>query len=142
MFQHGPTTTSSRYEEPNIGNCPCSKQWDLGYDKLLSNLSAPKLQSHRLCKMFKILHNLISFPSSVFVPRPSRCWSNVIFQPFAHTNCFCTHLYLVPFLLGIRCQLTLLMHLLYLHLKHCIHALKTESTMGDKTLPALTIISN
>ena len=38
----------------------------------------------------------------------------------------CTHLYLVLFLLGIHCHLTLLMHLLldYLHLKHCIHALK------------------
>jgi len=33
---------------------------------------------------------LISFPSSVFVPRPSRCQPNVyfFFQPFAHTNRF------------------------------------------------------
>jgi len=67
----------------------CSKQWDL---ELLSNFSVPNLQSrqlhHKLCTMFKIIHNLISFPSSVFVPRPSRCRSNVFFQPFAHSNCF------------------------------------------------------
>ena len=65
----------------------CSKQWDLGYDE-----SVPNLQSHwvhhKLCTMFKIVHNLISFPPSVFVPRPSRCRSNVYFQPFARTNCF------------------------------------------------------
>ena len=40
------------------------------------------------CTMFKIVHNLISFPPSVFVPRPSICRSNVYFQPFARTNCF------------------------------------------------------
>ena len=70
----------------------CSKQWDLGYDQLLSNFSVPNLQSrrlhHKLCTMFKIIHNLIPFPSSVFVPHPSRCQSNVFFQPFACTNCF------------------------------------------------------
>ena len=70
----------------------CSKQWDLRYDKLLSNFSLPNLQArrlhHKLCTMFRIVHNLISFPSSIFVPRPSRCWSNVFFQPFAHTNWF------------------------------------------------------
>ena len=106
----------------------CSKQWDLGYDELLSNFSVPNLQSHRLhhkrCTMFKIVHCLISFPSSVFVPHPSRCRSNVYIQPFAPPTVFCTHSYLVLFLLGIHCQLMLLMHLLYLHLKHCIHALK------------------
>ena len=47
-----------------------------------------------------------------------------IFNHLLAPTVFCTHLYLVPFLLGIRCQLMLLMHLLYLHLKHCIHALK------------------
>ena len=46
---------SSRYEEPNIGNCPCSKEWDLGYDELLSNFSVPKLQSHWISEMFKKL---------------------------------------------------------------------------------------
>jgi len=38
----------------------CSKQWDLGYDELLSNFSVPNLQSrrlhHKLCTMFKIVH--------------------------------------------------------------------------------------
>ena len=36
----------SGYEKPNIGNCSCSKQWDLGYDELLSNFSVPILQPH------------------------------------------------------------------------------------------------
>ena len=110
----------------------CSKQWDLGYDKLLSNFSVPNFQLHRLhhivCTMFRIVHNSIPFPSSVFV----LCLSNV----FSSTICshqlnhlltltvFCTHLYLVLFPLGIHCHLTILMHLLYLHLKNCIHALK------------------
>ena len=69
----------------------CAKQWDLGYDELLTNFNVPKLQSrrvqHRLCTMFKILHDLISFPSSIFVPRPSRYRPNMYFQPFVHDNC-------------------------------------------------------
>ena len=70
----------------------CAKQWDLGYDELFTNFNVPKLQScqvqHKLCTMFKILHDLISFPSSIFVHRPSRYRPNMYFQPFAHTNCF------------------------------------------------------
>jgi len=66
----------------------CSKQWDLGYDKLLSNFTVPNLESrqihHKLCTIFKIVHNLISFPSSVFVPHPSRCQSNVYLHRFSH----------------------------------------------------------
>ena len=38
--------------------------------------------------MFKIVHNLIVFPPSIFVPRQSRTGSNAYFQPFAHTNSF------------------------------------------------------
>ena len=67
----------------------CSKQWDLEH---LSNFNVPNLQSHplqhKLCTTFKIVHNLISLPPSVFVPRPSRYQSNVFSEPFAHTNCF------------------------------------------------------
>ncbi len=73
----------------------CSKQWDLGYEELLSILiDVPTLQSRRLsCSqtvhyMYKIVHNLISFPSSVFVPRPGSNHVNAFFQPFAHTNAF------------------------------------------------------
>jgi len=38
--------------------------------------------------MFKILHNLISFPSSGFVLAPVDAGLMCFFQPFAHTNCF------------------------------------------------------
>jgi len=80
--------------------------------------------------MFRILHNLISqFPSSVFVASylapvdaDLMCFFNhILLTPTVFF--FCTHLYLVPFLLEICCQQMLLMRLLYLHL-HCIHALK------------------
>ena len=54
----------------------CAKQWDLGYNELLSNFAVPTLQSrrleHKLSTMFKIVHNLIVFPPSIFVPRHHR----------------------------------------------------------------------
>ncbi len=59
---------------------------------LLTNFELPALQfrrlHHKLCTMFKMVHNLISFPSSIFVPRPSRYHHNTYFQLFAHTNSF------------------------------------------------------
>ena len=70
----------------------CAKQWDLGYNELLSNFAVPTLQSrrleHKLSTMFKIVHNLVIFPPSIFVPRQSRTGSNAYLQPFAHTNSF------------------------------------------------------
>ena len=70
----------------------CAKQWDLGYNKLSSNFAVSTLQSrrlkHKLSSMFKIVHNLIVFPPSIFVPRQSRTGSNAYLQPFAHTNSF------------------------------------------------------
>ena len=49
----------------------CAKQWDLGYNKLSSNFAVSTLQSrrlkHKLSSMFKIVHNLIVFPPSIFV---------------------------------------------------------------------------
>ena len=70
----------------------CAKQWDLGYNELLSNFAASMLQSrrleHKLSTMFKIVHNLTVFPPSIFVPCQSRTGSNAYLQPFAHTNSF------------------------------------------------------
>ena len=42
---------------------------------------------HKLCTMFKTVHNLISFPP-ILVPRHSRIGYNAYLQPFAHTNSF------------------------------------------------------
>ena len=70
----------------------CAKQWDLSYNELLSNFAVPTLQSrrleHKLSTMFKIVHNLIVYPPSIFVPRQSRTGSNAYLQPFARTNSF------------------------------------------------------
>ena len=70
----------------------CARQWDLGYNELLSNFHAPTLQDHRLyhklCNMYKIVNNLISFPPSIFVPRHSSHHANTYVQPFAHSNAF------------------------------------------------------
>ena len=52
--------------------------------------------------MFKIVHNLIVFPPSIFVPRQSRTGSNAYFQPFAHTNSFLHSLFLALFHCGIH----------------------------------------
>ena len=69
----------------------CAKQWDLGYEELLSNFSVCPLQTrrleHKLANMFKIVHNLIYFPSDT-LPRHSRTKSSVFHQPFARTNTF------------------------------------------------------
>ena len=69
----------------------CAKQWDLGYDELMSNFDVCTLQTrrleHKLCTMFKIVHNLISFPP-ILVPRYSRIGCNAYLQPFAHTSSF------------------------------------------------------
>jgi len=70
----------------------CAKQWDLGYDELMISLKVPSLQNrrlyHKLCTMYKIVHNLISFPLSVFVPHPNSHYANTFIQPFARTNSF------------------------------------------------------
>jgi len=58
----------------------CAKQWDLGYDELMSNLDVCTLHTrrleHKLCTMFKIVHNLIAFPP-ILVPRHSRIGYNL-----------------------------------------------------------------
>jgi len=69
----------------------CAKQWDLGYDELMSSFDGCTLQTrlleHKLCTMFKTVHNLISFPP-ILVPRHSRIGYNAYLKPFAHTNSF------------------------------------------------------
>jgi hypothetical protein len=70
----------------------CARQWDLGYDELLTNFRVPTLQDrrlyHKLCNMYKIVNNLIFFPPSVFVPHHSSHRANTFVQPHAHTNAF------------------------------------------------------
>jgi len=50
----------------------CAKQWNLGYDERISSFDGCTLQTrlleHKLCTMFKTVHNLISFPP-ILVPR-------------------------------------------------------------------------
>jgi len=46
-----------------------------------------RLLEHKLCTMFKTVHNLISFPP-ILVPRHSRIGYNAYLKPFAHTNSF------------------------------------------------------
>ena len=71
----------------------CSKQWDLGYEELLTNFNMPTLADRRLqlklCTMYKIIHGLTYFPS-VFVPRNTRTHidSPLFIQPFARTNSY------------------------------------------------------
>ena len=48
----------------------CTKQWNLGYNELLSNFAVSTLQfrrlEHKLSTMCKIVHNLIIFSPSIF----------------------------------------------------------------------------
>jgi len=93
----------------------CSKQWDLGYDELLSNFSVPIAFSHINYITGSVQFLRLYIISSLFLHQffPVMCIFNHLLTPMV----FCTHLYLVLFLLGIHCQLMLPMHLLYLHLK-------------------------
>ena len=71
----------------------CAKQWDLRYADLHNIFNIPSLKQCRnylsLCTMYKILHNLVYFPTGVFVRKstPLRFASKILFsQPYAHTN--------------------------------------------------------
>ena len=75
--------------------CMCSKQWKVGYYNLRASFGVPSLSDCRLylnlCMMYKIviIHNLIYFPVSVFVPRVTRSSANQLYvQPFARTNAY------------------------------------------------------
>ena len=91
----------------------CAKRWDLSYNELLSSFTVSTLQSrrleHKLSAMFKIVHNLIIFPPSVFVPCQSRTGSNAYLRT---QTLFCTLLFLALIYYGIH---YLVMSLAYLH---------------------------
>lgn len=67
---------------------------------------------HKLCTMFKIVHNLISF-LSILYPALVDTALICIFNHLFTTTASCTDLYLALFLPGTDYQL---MHLIYLHL--------------------------
>ena len=71
------------------------KQWDLDYVSLLFICDLPTLAARRkyfnLCTMYKIVNQLIFFPSNMFSPRvtPFQPSSNhLYYQPFCRTNSY------------------------------------------------------
>jgi len=84
----------------------------------MSNFDVCTLQTrrleHKLCTMFKIVNNLISFPP-ILVPRHSRIGYNAYLQLFAHTK---SSLFLALFHCGIHYLVASLAHLHLLFLKH------------------------
>ena len=73
-----------------------SRQWDLGYEEMLSIANIPRLSERRLhlklAQVFKIVHGLCYFPENIFTFQPpyssrlSR--SDTLLCPFARTNYF------------------------------------------------------
>ena len=71
-----------------------SRQWDLGYEELLSITDVPKLGERRLqlklAQVFKNVHGLCYFPEDVFITQPSHssrlARSDILLCPFARTN--------------------------------------------------------
>ena len=77
-----------------FGGKMCTKQWDTGYDQLLQLLDLPTLARRRLyldlSTMYKIVHDLVYFPSNIFVNRigrtPNTTRPFLYSCPYAHTN--------------------------------------------------------
>ena len=71
-----------------------SRQWDSGYDELLSATNIPRLQERRLhqklAQVFRIVHGLCYFPQNIFTQQPSHSSrlsrSDTLQCPFARTN--------------------------------------------------------
>jgi len=95
---------------------------------ILSNFSVPNLQSrqihHKLCTISRLYIIPSPFLHQLLYHTPVDAGPMCIFNYLLTRTVFCTHLYIVLFLHVIHCQLMLLMHLLYQHLKHCIPVLK------------------
>ena len=73
----------------------CVKQWDLDYTSLLFICDLPTLAARRqyfsLCTMYKIVNNLMDFPSDVFIPRVTSRHSasnHLYLQTFSRTNSY------------------------------------------------------
>ena len=84
----------------------CARQWDLGYNELLSNFHAPTLQDrrlyHKLCNMYKIVNNPFPLPflyPAIVVTMPTPMFSHLPTQMH-----FFTLMFQVLYLHGIHCQ--------------------------------------
>ena len=71
----------------------CSKQWNLGYQELLDLANCSTLCNRRLffklCTVYKIVYDLIYFPSHVLSPRHNPLAPiKLLHQPFACTNAY------------------------------------------------------
>ena len=88
----------------------CAKQWDLGYNELLTlqSLLSNLADWNKLSTMFKIVHNLIFFPTSTFVPSQSR---TVYLQPLHTQTLSWTLLFLTLFHCEIHYWLISTVHL-------------------------------
>ena len=108
----------------------------------LTLMSVATLQTrrleHKLCTMYKIVHNLISFPP-ILVPQHSRIGYNAYLRPFAHTNSF------VPstiFHCGIHYLAMSLAHLHLIFLKHIyISILRVGNQDTPYILAYATVVS-
>ena len=62
----------------------CTRKWNMGYQDLLELTNCPTLRNRRLylkmCTLYKIVHNLIYFPSSVVLPKHN----SVVPTPLLH----------------------------------------------------------
>jgi len=73
----------------------CTRQWNMGYQDLLELTNCPTLQNHclylKMCTLYKIVHNLIYFPSNVVLPKHNSvvptpltfCTNQFIFCPIS-----------------------------------------------------------
>ena len=71
----------------------CTKHWSLPYEHLLEFINLPRLSQRRLyldlSTMYKIVHNIIVFPSGIFCERVGRTPRSLSFyRPYARTNYF------------------------------------------------------
>ena len=97
-----PHTSKDINELENVQKFACkmaSRQWNgVQYEQLLSITNLPSLErrriEQRLCHLFKIVHNLVYFPSNVIVHREEPLYNfhsfhnSCLYQPYARTNSF------------------------------------------------------
>ena len=97
-----PYTHKDIHEIEKVQKFACkmaSRQWnDVQYEDLLSITNLPSLErrrtEQRLCHLFKIVHNLVYFPSNVIIRREEPFYNfrsyhdNYLYQPYARTCSF------------------------------------------------------
>jgi len=67
----------------------------MGYQDVLEQTNCPTLRNRcvylKMCTLYKIVHNLIYFPSNVVLPKHNSVVPTpLLHQPFARTNAFCS----------------------------------------------------